>query len=381
QNGKAPRVQQYSVDLQRELPGSQAITVSYIGARGDNLTLGGSNDFGLNVNQVDPKYMALGSALNAQLPNPFQGNPAFAGTSFFTAATLSRAQLLRPYPQFGNSLAPRVTEGKNRYNAGVIEWSKRVTHGWGGRVSYTYSVLKDNQVGEGNFYGPQTASGTGTLNAYYYVPGSSYYNPDADYTYSLNDVAHRVIVAPIVELPFGRGRKWATAGPADWIVGGWTISAALTFQSGFPLFVVQSDNTGTFIGTQRPNSVAGADLNTHGSYGDRLASADHPTATWLDPAAFGLAPAFTFGNLPRTLPDGRSPAQWLTWSDGVVFIKDLHVGSTRAAQLKVEVLNPFNRVNVRALRGAGTFGNSNFGQTNIQAGFMRITQIMFRFSF
>ena len=82
----------------------------------------------------------------------------------------------------------------------------------------------------------------------------------------------------------------------------------------------------------------------------------------------------------RLVPS-RSPAQWLTWSDGVVFIKDLHVGSTRAAQLKVEVLNPFNRVNVRALRGAGTFGNSNFGQTNIQAGFMRITQIMFRFSF
>jgi hypothetical protein len=49
--------------------------------------------------------------------------------------------------------------------------------------------------------------------------------------------------------------------------------------------------------------------------------------------------------------------------------------------LKIEELNLFNRVNVRALRTTGTFGNSNFGQTNVQAGFMRITQISFRFTF
>jgi hypothetical protein len=36
---------------------------------------------------------------------------------------------------------------------------------------------------------------------------------------------------------------------------------------------------------------------------------------------------------------------------------------------------------VRALQNANNFSNANFGQTNIQAGFMRITQIMFRFSF
>jgi hypothetical protein len=71
----------------------------------------------------------------------------------------------------------------------------------------------------------------------------------------------------------------------------------------------------------------------------------------------------------------------LTWADGVVFLKDVRVGGAKAGQLKIEVLNPLNRVNVRALRGAGTFGSSNFGQTNIQAGFMRITQFMFRFTF
>jgi len=40
-----------------------------------------------------------------------------------------------------------------------------------------------------------------------------------------------------------------------------------------------------------------------------------------------------------------------------------------------------NRVNVRSLNGRNTFGNANFGTTGAQAGFMRITQVMFRFSF
>jgi hypothetical protein len=332
---------------------------------------------GVNINQLDPKYMALGTALNATLPNPFLGNPAFAGTSFFTAATLTRAQLLRPYPQFQDILARHVLEGKSRYNAAVVEWSKRLTHGWGGRVSYTYSVLKDNLVGEGNFY---SAGGLNPLNNYNYIPGSTYYNPDADYTYSLLDVPHRVIIAPIAELPFGKGKKWGSnSSAAEWIAGGWMLSAAINLQSGFPLSVQQSDNTGTFAGgsVQRPNLVPGADLATSGSYADRLASADHPTAAWINPAAFTTAPAFTYGNAPRTITDLRSPNQYNV--DGV-FIKNLRFGS-KTGQIKIEMLNLLNRVQVRALNGRNTVGNSNFGQTAVQAGFMRITQVMFRFSF
>jgi trimeric autotransporter adhesin len=382
QNGTAPRVQQYSIDVQRELPGGQAVTISYIGARGDHLTLGGTGDTSVNINQVDPKYLTLGSALNTQLPNPFFGNPN-AGP-FASAATLSRAQLLRPYPQFGNILARRVTEGRNTYNAGVIEWQKRPTHGWGGRVSYTYSVLKDNQIGEGNFY---SAGGTGPLNNYNYISSmprctttnfAACYNPDVDFTNGLLDIPHRVIVAPIAELPFGQGKRWANSGGlTNWIVGGWVVSAAMNFQSGFPLSVAQSDNTGLLSVAQRPN-LTGVGFGTPGSYADRLASADHPTATWINPAAFTPASAFTFGNAPRTITDLRTPAQYNV--DGV-FIKNFRMTGQKNAQLKIEMLNLFNRVNVRALNGTNTVGNSNFGQTNVQAGFMRITQIMFRYQF
>jgi len=74
----------------------------------------------------------------------------------------------------------------------------------------------------------------------------------------------------------------------------------------------------------------------------------------------------------------RTPPQY---NADASFIKNFRVGEGKLAQLKIEVLNVLNRPNVRTLRGANTFGNANFGQTNIQAGFQRITQFMLRFSF
>ena len=382
QNGSAPRVQQYSFDFQRELPGAQAITISYVGARGDNLGLGGSNNTGVNINQLDPKYLVLGSALTQTVANPFFG-VAGAGP-FSTSATITRQQLLRPFPQFGNITDFHVTEGKNRYNAVVAEWSKRSTHGFGGRVSYTYSNLKDNQIGETNFY---SAGGTNPFNNYNYISSmpactttnfAACYNPDADYAISLLDVPHRVIIAPVFELPFGKGKKFGgNSSAAEWIAGGWTVSAAINLQSGFPLSVIQADNTGLLGGVQRPNIIPGVDLTTSGAYEDRLASADHATATWLNTAAFAAAPAFTFGNAPRTITDLRSPNQY---NVDAVFIKNMRFGS-KSAQVKVEMLNLLNRVNVQTLAGRNTFGNSNFGTIGAQAGFMRITQLMFRYSF
>ena len=89
QNRGAPRVQQYSVDLQRELGGDMAFTVSYVGARGDHLPLGGTVDTPVNINQLDPKYLALGAtALSTQIPNPFFG---IAAAGPFPGRRTSRA--------------------------------------------------------------------------------------------------------------------------------------------------------------------------------------------------------------------------------------------------------------------------------------------------
>jgi hypothetical protein len=388
----APRVQQYTVDLQRELGADMAITVSYVGARGEHLPLGGTVNSSVNINQLDPKYLALGSAaLNAQVPNPFFGNPAFAGTALGNNATTTRGQLLRPFPQFGNISMFQTSEGVNRYNAGVVEFSKRVTHGWGGRFSYTYSVLKDNQVGETNFY---TNNGVGgPVNNYNYdasLPAcdgglsrvqkysTMCFDPLVDYDYGILDTPHRFVVAPIAQLPFGKDHKIGKSTIGNLFAGGWTAAAVFTWQSGFPIGVSQSNSNSNLLGNgQRPNLVSGVDTSTTGEWPERVASFDHPSAAWLSNAAFSTAAAGTFGNAPRSIVSTRTPIQTET---DVSFAKNVLLAGGKTIQLKIEIVNLFNRVQLRGNQMNTTQGNSAFGTIVSQGGFMRLTQVMFRYS-
>ncbi len=120
-----------------------------------------------------------------------------------------------------------MTEGYNRYNAGVFEFTRRLTNGFGGRFNYTYSVLKDNQIGETNFY--STVSPALAVNNYNYIASApacadgqefttACYDPSAEYGYGIVDVPHRLNIAPIFELPFGTGKQWAQGRVADAIL-------------------------------------------------------------------------------------------------------------------------------------------------------------------
>jgi hypothetical protein len=396
QNRGAPRVQQYSVDFQRELGHDMAFQVSYVGSRGDNLGLGGSAGVAaVNINMLDPKYLALGSAtLTQAVPNPFFG---IVTTGPLAAATIPRWRLLVPYPQYQQVQDDQLTEGISRYNAAIVEWTKRVTHGWGGRISYTYSHLMDNQWGETNFYSNDSAL---PLNPYNYNPyapactgnnNAACYNPMAEYSTSLLDVPHRLIIAPIVELPFGKGKRWGNESRmADLLVGGWVFAMVGNFQSGFPINLQQSDNTGGILAgyAQRPNIVSGVAPNCSGDYAACLASADHPAATWVNPAAFSLVPSLAtcitggvsncFGNTPRTLTTVRTPTQE---NVDLSMMKNLRVAGTRTIQLKFEVLNLFNRVTMRGNTTSNNLSSSTFEQWNQQSGFQRMLQFMARFQF
>jgi trimeric autotransporter adhesin len=388
QNRTAPRIQQYSVDVQREFGNSWALALTYMGARGDDLTLGGANDdIGININQLDPKYLALGkTALEEQLPNPFLGNPNVP-LSLSTPATLSRARLLLPHPQYNQINARQVTEGYSRYQAGVIELTRRMTHGFGGRFNYTYSVLKDNQFGETNFY--SSVSPALAVNNYNYVASmpacaggqaftTACYDPSSEYGYGIVDSPHRFNIVPVYELPFGTGKKWAQGPTEDRIFGGWTISAVLSFQSGFPINIQQgADAVLGGQNTNRPN-LSGADLATSGDFYDRLASADHPAATWMNPAGFILAPFGVFGNAPRTITDVRTPSQR---NIDAAIIKNVRLAGTKTVTFRMEIINLLNRPNVRNMQGTNVFGNANFGRTSTQAGYMRLLQFTGRFSF
>ena len=182
-----------------------------------------------------------------------------------------------------------------------------MTHGWGGRFSYTYSVLKDNQVGETNFYTEQRRRRADqqlqlrrrrcrhARRRLTRVDNYSQmcFDPLVDYGTGILDVPHRFIVAPIVAAAVRQGsrdrqephrqRCSPAAGPRR---------RSSTLQSGFPIGVSQSNSNSNLLGNrQRPNLVTGVDTSTTGDRPDRLASADHPSAAWLNQAAFATAAA------------------------------------------------------------------------------------------
>ena len=362
QDKKAPYVQQYSVDLNRELPGNLAVGFEYNGATGRQLGLGGSNDGTLNINQLDPRHLALGAtALNEQVPNRFAG--LLPGTNL-NGATVSRAQSLRPFPQFNNIVMRQTTSGKNQYHAGIVKLEKRMSNGWGGRINYTYSRLKDNQFGEGNAY---SATNGNAPNAY---------DLESEYVVGLLDVPHKMVFSPIIELPFGEGKRWAQSGVGAAILGDWTISSIVAFESGFPFSVANSSNTLSAYGflVQRPN-LTGSTLETTGDREARLYAPPVNPNTWLDPNGF-VHPGFALGTAPRTLTGVRTPHR-NNWD--FVASKDVRMGGSRRAQIRLEVLNVTNTVKADA--PTTTFGSAAFGRVSRQRGFMRLTQLMFRLSF
>ena len=353
QNSQAGQVHQYSVDYTRELAGGIAVSIGYSGSRSDHMPVGGTVDATININQIDPKYLPLGSALLDLVPNPFFGNPAFGNLA--NSATITRGQLLRPFPQFDNVLAHRVTDARTRYNAMTLRFDKRLRNNWGVNANYTFSRLMDDQFGESNTYSNRNQAALDN------------YDLDGEWGYSLLDVPHRVNVNGTFIVPVGAGHKWLSSGLGNALLGGWSVTAAGRFQNGFPVSVWQSSNNSGLLGSsQRPNIVAGVPLATSGSLEDRLTN-------WINAAAFTAAPAFTFGNAPRILQELRTPGQ----RNVDLSIQKMQTFSGRTVAVRADVLNVFDNPLFTTLQSQ--FGTPTFGQLTAVGGFARSVQLQVRF--
>ena len=352
QNSQAGEVHQYSVDYTRELRGGIAVSVGYSGSRSDHLPVGGSVDATVNINQLDAQYLALGSALLDLVPNPFFGNPAFGNLA--RSATVTRGQLLRPFPQFDNVLAHRVTEARAQYNALTLRFDKRLRNNWGMNANYTFSRLMDNQFGESNTYVQRN------------MDALDNYDLEREWSHSLLDVPHRLNMNGTFVVPVGEGHRWLTTGVGNALLGGWSVTMAARFQNGFPVSVWQSANNSGLLGsTQRPNITPGVDLGTSGSLDDRLGN-------WINGAAFTAAPAFTFGNAPRTLPNLRTPGQ----RNVDLSVQKFQRIGRQTVSVRADVLNLFDNPLFTTLQSQ--FGTPTFGQLTAVGGYARSVQFQVR---
>jgi hypothetical protein len=369
QDKGSPIVHQYSADVQRQLPRDMAITVGYMGATGRDLGFAGTNNVGLNINQIDPAvarqvFPAAGGGWNAaalrqQVPNPFFGIAA-AG-ELGEQQTIAAGQLLRPFPQFGDvTMFERTDGGKRQFHAVTLELTKRLGRDWwGGSYSYTWSRLKDNQFGEDSAYQTRTS-----------VP-QNVYDLDSEYAISNFDSPHRILLSPMVRLGSSTNR---------WL-GGWSASAIIELVSGSPLNAVMSGGTsdanlGLFGGRQRPN--LSGDPNTSGSDNERVSFAGNADARWFNSGAFQNPGTGQFGNAPRTIGDAR-----YQFRKNVDFslAKDTRFAGNHTAQIRFEILNLTNTAKFNGSSAPNAIDSDTFGRITSQRGFMRIWQISFRYLF
>ncbi|HWF09301.1 MAG TPA: TonB-dependent receptor, partial [Bryobacteraceae bacterium] len=346
------RVHQFSLDIQRELPGSFVVALGYVGSITHNL-IEGTPD--ININQLPDQYLSLGSALNSAVPNPFLGTPG--GVLNLASATITKAKSLLPYPEFGTISMQSSDQNHALYNSVYFKVQKRLGHAVNILSTYTWSKNEDaSNGGAGNTFNSQQTT------------SQDNYNRAAEWGLSTIDATNRWTTAINYELPFGTGRKFLARNKLlDIAVGGWAMNIQTTMQSGFPLAIYQT-NQNSAIGTsvQRPNAT-GIDPSTSGSPEDRLLD-------YINKAAFSAAPQFTFGNLSRTLTL-RGPGQANT---------DFSLFKTYAfekvkAQFRAEV---FNLTNTPQFYGPSTnLSASNFGVINSQANFNRVIQLGVRFEY
>ena len=188
-------------------------------------------------------------------------------------------------------------------------------------------------------------------------------------------MTHKLVLAPIVQLPFGPGRAHLSRGGAlGYLVSGWTLSAVVLVQSGFPIAITQTPNTTNLNGAgQRPNLVPGQTPLAPGAITDRLQA--NPTDNlYLNASAFALAPAFTLGNAPMILPGVRSP---LRTGVDLGVDKEVRVANGPAITLRLEVINLLNAPWYTRM-ASSSFGSATFAQVTTQANYSRFAQFTLR---
>jgi len=304
-------IQNWTLDMQRQLPFKTIVDVAYVGGHGDHL-----QSFLHDPNQGNPVNMSrgacLGNDIGAQGVGTIGGtvNKIPIGPSCSTLPTVaspysgfsgSVSQALRPFPQYGTVSVDSATMddpfGDYTYNALQVQATKRTSAGLTVLASYSWSKNLTNADSE---Y-PSEAGWEGNGNA----GAQNVYNLKAEKALSSFDIPQRVVLAWTYDLPFGKGKRFANqGGVVNVLAGGWKIAAVQKYQSGTPLSVSSSNWTsGIFAGPQgatgasnaRPNSVSGQSVGAlHGKYvwgQSRL----------LNQAAFTPAASYTFGDAPKAL--------------------------------------------------------------------------------
>ena len=322
--------QQWNVSVQRELTTNTVVEVSYLGSKITNIGIPDSN-----INQLTEEQLKLGATLLERVPNPFFGT--IPRSSSIGDPTITRAQLMKPYPEYTAVSFYRNNVGTTNYQGLSFSIRQRMSRGLTYSAAYTRSKLTDiaSSVFDASVLtGPLTNAAV-----------ADSHNLERDRDYSTGDIPHYFGASVVWDLPVENGRASNPRGMLGALTKDWSVAAVMTLQSGVPVAVTQSNSLG-YAGftTQRPNRV-----------GDpKLPSDERTPAHWFNTAAFAAANQFTIGSA------SRNPVRGPSYRDlDLAVMRRVGFGGERAIELRLEVFNLLNTANFGA--PAAQLGPASFG--------------------
>jgi hypothetical protein len=269
-NFKQGAVQQWTLNVEHQLPGNVVLTAGYAAARSTHI---------------------LVSQLNENLDNP-------SACGVVPGYTLGCGFGSFPYAGFFQTVDTNNSIGHARYDSLQIKAeTKSARHGLYALLGYTWSRNFDSGLTDG--------LGTNPGALYYPLPGTS----KLDWGLSQLNLNDSFTASVLYDLPFGKGKAYGNnlGGAGNAILGNWQVDVIERATAGFPLFVVDTSNPSGVdfsyngLTVERPNEVG--DPNKAGTVAANptcnAPTQIHTKSAWFNQCAFMSAPAGELGTAAR----------------------------------------------------------------------------------
>jgi hypothetical protein len=345
-------VQQFNLNVERQLPGNVVLTTGYAGTRSTHLLVGQANE---NLTSPSACGVVPGYTVGCGFPS-------------------------YPYAAPFQSVSANNSVGTAHYDSLQIKAETKSTrHGLYALLGYTWSRTFDSGMPDG--------LGTNPGAIYYPLPGSA----KLDWGLSQLNLNDSFTASIVYDLPFGKGKHFGSnwTGATNAILGNWQVNVIQRATSGFPLFVVDSgDGSGVFFSYngntfQRPNEVG--DPNQGGPIGGQTncPAQVHTIQNWFNPCAFAQAPAGELGTAARAPVYGP---RFVNTDFSIIKDFPLPFREGMNVQFRTEFFNLFNHPQFY-LGGSGGSGEQDinapatFGVINNTVNNARLIQFALKLTF
>jgi hypothetical protein len=402
--GRAPEYINWTFGIQRQVTDALAVTATYVGSEGHFLQADSNTGRGYWSNQLDPKYLTLGSHLSDKTLVSMTSDcttytlncNTTALNEFAVAQGLSA--FLKPFPFQAISDSFGYVSNAN-YHGLQVTANMRTWHGLTFNTNFTFSRAID----DGGTFRSGYALPAGTIANH---PAASYAADRIERTVSTSNQKKHFVLTAVWDWPLGK-TIFAEKQVERAVFGGFKFSGIYQAYSGSPLAITASacqTNPATpavtstvgcaptlnpnFVGSANQNGrwgkgvtystlsgnpgainyvvpsmggvVAGSPTNVSGPFIAPVSTLGGTSTTLLGSA---FAPNYTFGDSPRTAPYNLyGPGNYQL---DLAMERSVPLHITAASKLKFRA-EWYNITNHTLFAVASTIvGNSTFGQVTV----------------